>query len=66
MLGGNGSDPVYGIQKMNRIGLCAAQVGCSPGGGGEGWRPPQLSEKGGVDPLGVVSRAMIIFINNIH
>lgn len=58
--------PVYGIQKISRIGLCAAQVGCSPVGSGEGWRPSQLSEKSGADPLGVVGKALITSINNIH
>lgn len=44
--------PVYGIQKISRIGLCAAQVGCSPVGNGEGWRPSLLSGKSGADPFG--------------
>lgn len=58
--------PAYGIQKIIRIGLCGAQVGCSPAGSGESCRSSQLSEKSRADTLGIVIRALITVINNIH
>lgn len=33
---------------------------------GEGWRSSQLSEKSGAEPLSVMGKALIAFINNVH